>query len=164
MKALLILSVLLTSGSTLFSQENWLKFPSQAADSARAKHIELNYNGEPGKVTVYKDPRIDKLSEFVRTGEETLEGVKIDGFRIVIFFDQSKSDVERQKASFLSRYNEHRAYIDYVAPNYRVRVGNFRTRLEAEKFKEDLLGNFPTAVVVEDKIQLPVLPEAEPRP
>ncbi|MDA7804304.1 SPOR domain-containing protein, partial [Crocinitomix sp.] len=85
---------------------------------------------------------------------------KINGYRIVIFFDQDKSIVSQQKANFLSRYHGHKAYIDYVAPNYRVRVGNFRTKLEAEALKAELLTYFPTAVVVEDHIQLPELPAA----
>ena len=78
----------------------------------------------------------------------------------VIFFDQDKSVVSQQKANFLSRYHGHKAYIDYVAPNYRVRIGNFRTKLEAEALKAELLTYFPTAVVVEDYIQLPELPAA----
>jgi len=47
--------------------------------------------------------------------------------------------------------------MDYSAPNYRVRVGNFRTELEAEALKQELIGIFPTALVVADKIQLPEL-------
>lgn len=159
MKTIIITALGLTISSFGFSQDDWLKFPNQTKDSTRADHVSLNYTSGKGKVTVHKDARLDKLSEFVKTGEETLEGVKIDGFRIVIYFDQTKSKVEGQRAAFLSRYSEHKAYIDYVAPNYRVRVGNFRTRLEAEAMKAEILNSFPTAVVVEDRIQLPVLPE-----
>lgn len=161
MKTILITVLGLTISSFGFGQDDWLTFPVKTVDSSRTDRVELNYSSAKGKVTVHKDARLDKLAEFVRTGEESLEGVKIDGYRIVIYFDQDKSNVEGQKAAFLSRYNEHKAYIDYVAPNYRVRVGNFRTRLEAEALKAEILALFPTSVVVSDRIQLPQLPEKE---
>ena len=160
MKTLLITALGLTISSMAFTQDNWLKFPKQSSDSLRSTAQELNYNSNKGQVTVHKDARLDKIAEFKRKGEESIEGVKIDGYRIVIYFDQDKSTVEGQKAAFLSRYSEHKAYIDYLAPNYRVRVGNFRTRLEAEALKAEILSAFPTAVVVSDRIQLPALSES----
>lgn len=159
MKTGLFAALILLSGTTVIGQEDWLKYPGATPETERPNHVQLNYGAKKGKVTLHQDARIEKLGEFVRSGESTVEGVKIDGYRIVIFFDQDKSVVSQQKANFLARYNDYRAYVDYVAPNYRVRVGNFRTKLEAESLKAELLPYFPTAVVVEDKIQLPNLPE-----
>lgn len=153
--ALIGLTTLLLN-SVSFSQEGWLQFPAKKTDSTQAK--QLDFNAPNGSMTLHEDGRMKKLGEFVREGESTVTGVKINGYRIVIFFDQDKSVVSQQKANFLSRYKEHKAYIDYVAPNYRIRVGNFRTRLEAEALKAELLLSFPTAVVVEDYIELPALP------
>jgi hypothetical protein len=122
-------------------------------------HPTLNYEKVDGQVILIEDARLNELADFVRSGENTVEGVKIDGYRILIFFDQSKSSAEQQKSNFMSHYSQHKAYIDYVAPNYRVRVGNFRTKLEAEALKAELLHLFPTAIIVEDKIQLPSISE-----
>jgi len=143
-------------GSLGFSQEDgWLTFPAKK-DSAKT----IEYGRKEGKVVVHQDDRIKGLQDFVRSGEESLEGVLIDGYRVMIYFDQDKSKSESEKLKFMNRYNEHKTYIDYLAPNYRVRVGNFRTKLEAEKLKQEILGDFPTCVVVSDKIQLPELRKA----
>ncbi|UKN00868.1 SPOR domain-containing protein [Paracrocinitomix mangrovi] len=148
-----------------FSQnENWLSFPTSKKDSivktdTISKQVQLDYDVEDGNVTIHEDARIEKLEKFVRSGEESLDGVLIDGYRVMIYFDQDKSKAESEKARFMSMYNDVSTYIDYSAPNYRVRVGNFRTKLEAEKLKQEILGIFFTAIVVEDKIQLPALPE-----
>ncbi len=158
MKRILFITAILIGSHFAKAQDGWLKFPISKKDSVNAQPVKLNYSAKKGKVTLHQDARLEKLNDFVRSGEESVEGVKIDGYRIVIFFDQDKSTVSQQKANFLARYNDHRAYVDYVAPNYRVRVGNFRTRLEAERLKADLISFFPTAVVVKDKIQLPRLP------
>ncbi len=159
MKVGLTIALFFAGTMVTLAQDDWLTFPGNSDNNNRPNSVNLQYGIKKGKVTLHEDARMDKLAEFVRADEASVEGVKIDGYRIVIFFDQDKSTVAQQKANFMARYNDHRAYIDYVAPNYRVRVGNFRTRLEAEALKSDLLVNFPTAVVVEDKIQLPVLPE-----
>ncbi|WP_051568709.1 SPOR domain-containing protein [Crocinitomix catalasitica] len=155
----LIPTSLLFVSTMAYGQNDWLKFPNSNADSAKVTVKELNYNAPDGKVIVEKDARLDKLDEFVRAGDGTIQGVKIDGYRILIFFDQSKTAAEQKKAVFLSQNSGEKAYMDYSAPNYRVRVGNFRTKLEAEALKAELMGTFPTAIVVEDKIQLPTIPE-----
>lgn len=144
-----------------FSQEeSWLSFPARTNDSTAidtAAKVSLDFDAQDGEVTIHKDARIEDLKKFVRAGEESMDGVLIDGYRVMIYFDQDKTKSEQQKAHFMSVYDEHKAYVDYVAPNYRVRVGNFRTKLEAEKLKQEILAMFPTAIVVADKIQLPVL-------
>lgn len=139
-----------------FGQDTTLGFPT-TTDSLPKVANTLNFASKPGKVVIHVDDRVTKIEEFVRYGEESIEGVKIDGFRVLIFFDMSKTVAEQQKAYFITMYPQHKAYVDYMAPNYRVRVGNFRTELEAEKLKMELVGLFPTAIVVADKIQLPEL-------
>ncbi|MBD3639161.1 MAG: SPOR domain-containing protein [Crocinitomicaceae bacterium] len=165
MKKIFVLTVLSTITFCGFSQKDgWLSFSTKRSDTLVSKqdsaaHIaQLNYEVEDGTLNIHKDERLDELAKFVRSGEESIDGVLIDGYRVMIYFDQDRNKSEQQKAQFLSIYNdEYKAYVDYVAPNYRVRVGNFRTRLEAEKLKQELLAIFPTAIVVEDRIQLPEL-------
>lgn len=159
MKFLALLIPVFAFGNFLFAQDRGLGFPT-SGDTLPQVQNTLNFAAKPGKLTVYKDDRITKIEDFVRAGEDSVEGVKIDGYRVLIFFDMSKSVAEQQKAYFMSMYNQHKAYVDYMAPNYRVRVGNFRTELEAEKLKQEILPLFPTAIVVADKIQLPSLTPA----
>lgn len=158
MKKTALITLVLASSLSFGQNEGWLSFPGNT-DSVTVEKAELDYSQNDGTVTIHQDDRIQKMEAFVRAGEESLDGVLIDGYRVLIYFDQDKTSAEQQKARFMSIYEDHKTYIDYLAPNYRVRVGNFRTQLEADKLKQDLLGTYPTAVVVQDKIQLPVLPE-----
>jgi hypothetical protein len=122
--------------------------------------VELNFNtANKGTVKIVKDERLDQITEFIGRKSESIEGSVIDGYRIQIFFAESRSVAQSQKAGFINSFNEHKAYIDYLAPNYRIRVGNFRTKLQAEKFKQKLISTYPTSIVLEEKIELPVLSE-----
>ena len=156
MKKFVLFSLLICVPVLNFGQNTWLTY---TPDSAAVKNNgdSVNYSVGGGEVKIIQDERLDKIGAFLRTGEGTVEGVKIDGYRVLIFFDQDKSLAEQRKAAFMSAFPEHRTYVDYVAPNYRVRVGNFRSRLEAESLKADLIVEFTTALVVADKIDLPVL-------
>jgi hypothetical protein len=50
------------------------------------------------------------------------------------------------------------AYIIYQQPNFKIRVGDFRTRLEAMKFLKELQLKYATAFIVRDDVKLPSLP------
>ncbi len=156
MKRNFLLLVLSVFCGPCFGQNTWLAYPPDSlADSGLVDT--LNYANGGGSVEVVQDERLKKIAAFLRYGEDSVEGVKIDGYRVLIFFDQDKTLAEQKKAAFISAFPEHRTYVDYMAPNYRVRVGNFRTKLEAEALKAQLLIAYPTSLIVADKIDLPVL-------
>lgn len=141
--------------------DNWLSLPTNTPSNDTT--TVLNFDARPqGELTIIKDDRLDKVNAFVAREKETVEGTKIDGYRIQIFFDESKTTAQSQKAAFINAYPEHKVYIDYMAPNYRVRVGNFRTQLQAEKLKQELIGTYPTSIVLKDKIELPVISLSTP--
>jgi len=138
------------------AQNDWLTLPANQSTVNTDSLNVLDFSTQPkGSLVIFKDPKLDEVTKFVGREKETITGTKIEGYRIQIFFDESKSVAQSQKAGFISSHPNHKAYIDYMAPNYRVRVGNFRTKLEAEKFKQELVAIYPTCIVIQDKIELP---------
>ncbi len=117
----------------------------------------LDYSaGKKGTVSVNKDGRINELFEFM--GSENAAGeVKIDGFRVQIFFDQDRDKVLGEKARFLNTTSKVPAYMEWDAPNHYVRVGDYYTRQQALELIEELDGAFPSATIVACKINLPDL-------
>ena len=157
MKFTFILACILLSPS-VFSQDKTLAFPTNDTIILVDSMPSLKFDGQnPGKIVYKNSPELDKISEFVGKHKDDPENIKIEGYRVQIYFNENKSVALGQKANFLSQYAEHKAYLDYLAPNYRVRVGNFRTRLEAEKLKQSLLSNYPTCIIIQDNIELPTV-------
>ena len=68
---------------------------------------------------------------------------------------------ESTRRTFLLQHPEIPAYLSYLAPNFRVRVGDLRDRIEAEGLRENLRGDFPGLYVVPDQIELPKLPTGD---
>jgi len=115
-----------------------------------------------GRVVVIQDQMIDTVVhdyEALRMKiMENPDNKAIPGYRIQIFFDSglNSSDRARQaRDEFSLLYPEIPAYVNWKAPNYRVRVGDFRTRLEAEKTLQMIIIDYPNAWVIKDEINFP---------
>jgi hypothetical protein len=109
------------------------------------------------KVIVVEDPRIVSLVEkhIYINGKQ-----KITGWRVQIFFESgnnSKSRAYSKKGLFMAMYPDAGVYLMYQPPYFKVRVGDFRSRMDAEGFKQKLIGDFPDAFVVKDEINFPEL-------
>jgi len=112
------------------------------------------------RLHVERDARLDKMLKWHIEKNEEREGM--DGYRVEIFFS-SNSDAKDQalktKVNFLSEYPDYAVHIKFIAPNFRVRVGDFRTKNEAWKLYKQIQKEYPTAFVVPDIINFPLLKE-----
>lgn len=79
------------------------------------------------------------------------------GYRVQIYFGGVRQKAAEVKLDFAGKHPEIASYLTYLAPNFKVRVGDFRTRLEAQGFLKSIEGQYPTSFIVQDEIKLPVL-------
>lgn len=89
----------------------------------------------------------------------------LDGYRVQIFFDSganSHKNANRTKTNFASKYPEVPVYLIFKEPNFRVRVGDFRTRHEARGFLVKIIAEYPNAFVIKDQINFPALENKKP--
>ena len=117
---------------------------------------------QEGDIQIIKDNRIDALVEKQSEVKPPAINPQIDGYRIQLFFDSDKGQINSAKARFMSYYKRIDTYVTYNAPNFFLRVGDFRTRLEAEKIKAEIEAEFPTSFIVKEKINLPRLEKDSP--
>lgn len=123
-----------------------------------------------GLVSVIKDPMIDSLiakrielstkaavSPAVSTGKAGTALVSQMGYRVQVFYGSDRREVFNEQGKFNSSFPEYNTYITYKQPNYYLRVGDFRTRLEAQRFMNELKPIFPTLFIFREKINAPNL-------
>lgn len=108
------------------------------------------------KSEVIQDSRVDLLvSKHVRINQVLKT---IDGFRVQLFSDSGNSSKTRAQAlqdELLARYPAMGVYLTFQSPNYKIRIGDFRTRLDAQRFLNEVAIDFPNAFIVSDQINLP---------
>jgi hypothetical protein len=117
-----------------------------------------------GSVVVIQDNLVDSLLYYYEAMRlkimENPDNKAIPGYRIQIFFDSGLNSSDRAKQArdaFMLVYPDIPAYISWKAPNYRVRAGDFRTRLEAENVLQLIIIDYPNAWVTRDDINFPVI-------
>jgi hypothetical protein len=112
---------------------------------------------QQGDIKVVKDSRIGALVENQSKVTPPDVNPKIDGYRIQLYFDSERSNINEARSKFIAQFPKVDTYIEYNAPNFFLKVGDFRTRLEAEKVKADIEAQFPTSFIIKEKINLPRL-------
>jgi hypothetical protein len=113
---------------------------------------------ERGKVEVIKDPRIDTLiakRQSLRASNPVMASFSGNGYRVQIFNGISRADAYNAQAKVQAKYPGMRTYISYNEPNFKVKAGDFRTRMEAEKFKQELQAIFAGLFIISEKINTP---------
>lgn len=128
MKFVIISICLLCSNQIAFSQEK--------TDSLTHNKTER----------IIKDKRIDKLDE---TYKATFT---LKGYRVQIHSGNKRQPANQARASFLRVHPKTKAHLDYEQPYYKVRVGDFKTKLEALKYKNFINEEFPNSFIVKDEI------------
>jgi hypothetical protein len=114
------------------------------------------------KVTLSKYSGVfeDKIPDFdfFRLKERKLnhEGKNFKGYRVQIYSGLDNNEAQRVRSDFLlKQQNKYNTYNTYEQPYYRLRVGDFTQYWHARKLQQDIVKDFPNAMIIQDNINLP---------
>ncbi|MCM1177588.1 MAG: SPOR domain-containing protein [Bacteroidales bacterium] len=141
--------------------------PSASVDTSLAgknifKELPLVLKGDAADVRVHQSQGIAlAMDEHFRTnGSRT-----VSGYRVRIFFDNRQTARAASEAtlnSFIERHRDIAAYRSYVNPYFKVTAGDFRTKSEAMQLLDRIKGEFPSAFIVKENINYPVVDKERP--
>lgn len=110
---------------------------------------------QSGNIEIIKDTRIDALVKKQGMVIPPATSPQIVGYRVQLFFDSDRKLVDDARSKFIAAYPKIDTYIVFTSPNYVLKVGDFRSELEAERIKDNLFVNFPTSFIVKELVNLP---------
>ncbi len=128
---------------------------SAGAGLTQAPHFSACNNQIRLNVKVFQDAAIERLLCAHRLVVERKEGVR--GYRIQITSDggaQSRQRVFGRQSVFNSKYPNVKSYVTYDSPDFKLRVGNFSTRIDAQRFLNQISHEFPGSYIVIDQIEI----------
>lgn len=137
----------LFSGSALaFNKLNFIntyqRLPSDTIDSLKV-----------GEVLVLQEAKITRLvNDAIKASEQRKW---VDGYRIQIFLEsgtEAKDNAYRLIKEFNAQFPLMGSYLSYSQPNFRVRVGDFKTPFEAKQGLLKILSLYPDAAIVKDRV------------
>lgn len=113
---------------------------------------------QTGSVVVKKDPRVDLLvNKQIEINEVTTRNARrfVPGFRIMVISSNNRNNVTEAKTKMYREFPELKAYMMYQAPFFRLKVGNFVERTEAEVYLSQIQRLFKNNVyIVPDTIEV----------
>ena len=112
--------------------------------------------GDPGVSINQSSEVADAVRRHIRSNKDRV----LKGYRVRIFFDNrqtARAESEKILNDFRRKYPEIAAYRVYANPYFKVTVGDFRTKSEAMEHLARIKGSFPSAFVVKENIEFPVV-------
>ena len=117
---------------------------------------ELQQNDSPGQVEIIQDKRIDSL--LLKYLIINQKNKTMPGFRIRIFarnnIDNGRQGATDAEAKFIDKFSGlgEEVYLIQESPDWKVYIGNFRTRTDAYRIVQQIKSVFPNNRIVECQI------------
>lgn len=78
----------------------------------------------------------------------------INGFRIQIYVGNVRQEADAAKSYCYQAFPDLIPYISYSQPTYRVKVGDFMYRSDAEQYLEMIREQYSSAVILADRVEI----------
>lgn len=135
--------------SLFFSLQTWAQSSNIFVDLKA-------WTSKGGKVHLYQDAETKVLLNEYAEAKKKEEGM--NGYRVQIFFGSghvARKNANTIRNEFVSNYKDIAAHVLFEEPNFKVRVGDFRTKSEALKVLVEIRLKYKGAYIVTDFIELP---------
>ncbi len=100
---------------------------------------------QEGEVTVNQDKQIDALLSLKKDINRTHSNYKIQ------IFNGNRSSAEKARSEFRNSFSDWSTSMRYETPNYKIWIGSFKTRLEADRALLTVKKKFRNAFVFKPK-------------
>lgn len=153
MKTILGITLMLMYASVSFAQETDTVIPPVRISIFE----ELGQNcTRNGYVNLKGAPEINALVQLHTAINKDQQ--YISGFRIQIFsgssYDHPIEDLQLFKENFEKDFPDIPAYLNYIDPDFKIRVGNFRNRLDCIPTLKKIRRRYPSCYAVKTEIPI----------
>ena len=108
---------------------------------------------DTGNVTVHADQRLAVVVNKPSNANRVFIG-KVRGFRVQIYNGNDRKKATQAKLDFMRSFPGVRSYMVYANPQFRIRVGDFRSRKEAMELYNKVASRFNPCMIVPDVVNI----------
>jgi hypothetical protein len=114
-----------------------------------------DFNDNPPKFPSVLLPSFSSSESLISDSTKTFNNF-VRGYRVQVMISQDENELIKLKNTLLQSLNED-IYIIFELPNYKLRIGDFISRKEAESFQEKIVKlGYRTAWVVPTIIEMEI--------
>lgn len=126
-----ILAVILLGSTTIFAQDSTV---TSSTNGQIVQSYEIS-------------SLLNRYDEFNKKRDIT------EGYRIQITYSDVREDIYKSKSMLYQQFPDLGSYVEYEQPYFKLRLGDFATRLEATYYLQQTIALYPGAFIVKDKIK-----------
>jgi hypothetical protein len=76
------------------------------------------------------------------------------GYRIQVFVGNDRKDVDEAKAYIYQNFPELNTYLTFSQPTYKLKIGDFTSRLDAERYYSSIRQRYSAAMIINERIDI----------
>jgi hypothetical protein len=120
---------------------------------------------DTSSIIIHRDPRLDLLvKKQIQINEEGSRDARRfgKGYRLLVINTSKRDEAVDAKTKVYNYFPELKSYLIYQTPYYKLKVGNFKEKKEAEEYQKRLQKYFPNGVfIMNDTIEIKLDKESE---
>ena len=89
----------------------------------------------------------NKLDELLSLKKQMINNYEIKSFYTIQLFSGERDNAIKAKNKYDNKGYNYKAIIEYETPNYKVWIGRFRTKLQADKVFVEIKEDYPSALI-----------------
>lgn len=93
---------------------------------------------------------LDSVLSTIRASRSEIEF--LNGFTVQVYSGNNREQANEIKTQVYETFEEYEPEISYIQPNFKVKIGRFFDRLEANKVYTRVKAEFPKAIVIPERI------------
>ena len=121
---------------------------TQSSDSQPVKSSKSSISDAPLHVNKKLDAILDTIAMRNKSVKFT------NGFRIQIYVGNDRKSADDAKIYTYQKYPEIFPYLSYQQPIYKVKIGDFLNRMDAERYYSDIKDLYPSAMILPDRVEI----------
>lgn len=130
------------------NMKNWIFTIILAFGCLESTFSQTNDILQSGNALIFKDPRIDYLQKvYAAKNKVKAEAKKV--YRVQIVTSKSRTEVNEAKTQFSAKYPGIPVFMSFDPPTFKLRVGNFVSRSDAQTFLGEIRKIYPSSFIVE---------------
>jgi len=103
-------------------------------------------------VTFNQDRQVSELTDVYKNYNKRNDVA--DGYRIQIAFSNDRQEAYNGKSKLYKELPDEKCYIEYEEPYYKLRIGDYTTRLQAYDKLRTVITKYPGAFVVKARVKI----------
>ena len=101
---------------------------------------------------LHVNKRLDAILDTIAMRNKSVKFT--NGFRIQIYVGNDRKAADDAKIYTYQKYPEIFPYLSFQQPIYKVKIGDFLNRMDAERYFSDIKETYPSAMILPDKVEI----------